>query len=202
MCICRRQWRPTPVLLPGKSHGRRSLVGCSPWGHEASDTTEQLHFHFQSPDQAPNPGLLHWEPGALVPPGKSQQLSFRKCFSVASQNRIESSPWLVQDWLTSSRNAVGSLVCTKSLHLFSSHNNVLGRDAIIALFRCRAKSESFRSHHHTKTAQKRTGARVCTQSHACGWPQRGATEEGPSQLFWVPRCLISLLQLSASVLHL
>ena len=42
----RRQWHPTPVLLPGKSHGRRSLVGCSPWGHEESDTTEQLHFHF------------------------------------------------------------------------------------------------------------------------------------------------------------
>ena len=34
------------VLLPGKSHGRRSLVGCSPWGREESDTTEQLHFHF------------------------------------------------------------------------------------------------------------------------------------------------------------
>ena len=33
------------VLLPGKSHGRRSLVGCSPWGHEESGTTEQLHFH-------------------------------------------------------------------------------------------------------------------------------------------------------------
>ena len=42
----RRQWQPTPVLLPGKSHGRRSLVGCSPWGHEQSDTTERLHFHF------------------------------------------------------------------------------------------------------------------------------------------------------------
>ena len=28
----RRRWHPTPVLLPGKSHGRRSLVGCSPWG--------------------------------------------------------------------------------------------------------------------------------------------------------------------------
>ena len=42
----RRQWHPTPVLLPGKSHGRRSLIGCSPWGHEESDTTEQLHFHF------------------------------------------------------------------------------------------------------------------------------------------------------------
>ena len=34
----RRQWQPTPVHLPGKSHGRRSLVGCSPWGHEESDT--------------------------------------------------------------------------------------------------------------------------------------------------------------------
>ena len=42
----RRQWQPTPVLLPGKSHGQRSLVGCSPWGHEELDTTEQLHFHF------------------------------------------------------------------------------------------------------------------------------------------------------------
>ena len=42
----RRQWHPTPVLLPGKSCGRRSLVGCSPWGREESDRTEQLHFHF------------------------------------------------------------------------------------------------------------------------------------------------------------
>ena len=42
----RRQWHPTPALLPGKSHGWRSLVGCSPWGWEESDMTEQLHFHF------------------------------------------------------------------------------------------------------------------------------------------------------------
>ena len=42
----RRQWHPTPVLLPGKSHGWRSLVGCSPCGREESDTTERLHFHF------------------------------------------------------------------------------------------------------------------------------------------------------------
>ena len=38
----RRQWHPTPVLLPGKSHGRRSLVGYSPRGHKESDTTERL----------------------------------------------------------------------------------------------------------------------------------------------------------------
>ena len=36
----RRQWQPTPVLLPGESHGRRSLVGYSPRGHKESDTTE------------------------------------------------------------------------------------------------------------------------------------------------------------------
>ena len=38
--------QPTPVLLPGKFHGWRSLVGCSPWGLEESDMTEWLHFHF------------------------------------------------------------------------------------------------------------------------------------------------------------
>ena len=42
----RRQWHPTLVLLPGKSHGQRSLVGCSPWGRYESDMTERLHFHF------------------------------------------------------------------------------------------------------------------------------------------------------------
>ena len=42
----RRQWHPTRVFLPGKSHGWRSLVGCSPWGHKESDPTQWLHFHF------------------------------------------------------------------------------------------------------------------------------------------------------------
>ena len=40
----RRKWQPTPVLLPGKSHGWRSLGGCSPWGRKEPDTTERLHF--------------------------------------------------------------------------------------------------------------------------------------------------------------
>ena len=44
--IWRRQWQPTPVFLPGKSHGRRTLVGCSPWGRWESNMTERLHFHF------------------------------------------------------------------------------------------------------------------------------------------------------------
>ena len=45
--MCRRkQWQPTPVLLPGKSHGQRSLVGCRPWGREELNMTERLPFHF------------------------------------------------------------------------------------------------------------------------------------------------------------
>ena len=42
----RRKWKPTPVFLPGESHGRRSLVGYNPRGCKESDTTERLHFHF------------------------------------------------------------------------------------------------------------------------------------------------------------
>ena len=42
----RRQWHPTPVLFPRKSHGWRNLIGCSPWGHEESDITERLQFLF------------------------------------------------------------------------------------------------------------------------------------------------------------
>ena len=42
----RRKWQPTPVLLPGKPHGWRSLIGYSPWGRKESDMTERLHFHF------------------------------------------------------------------------------------------------------------------------------------------------------------
>ena len=46
------KWQPTPVLLPGKSHGQRNLVDYSPWDHKKSDTTEQLHdFTMHS---------LHW----------------------------------------------------------------------------------------------------------------------------------------------
>ena len=42
----RRKWQSTPVLLPRKSHGWRSLEGCSSWDFKESDTTERLHFHF------------------------------------------------------------------------------------------------------------------------------------------------------------
>ena len=46
--IWRRKWHSTPVFLPGRSHGQRSLVGYSPWGHKELDTTEGLEFSFFS----------------------------------------------------------------------------------------------------------------------------------------------------------
>ena len=44
----RKEWFPTPGLLPGELDGQRSLVGCSSWGCKESDSTERLHFHFLS----------------------------------------------------------------------------------------------------------------------------------------------------------
>ena len=72
MCYChfrRRQWHPTLVLLPGKSHGWRSLVGCSPWGREESDTTEWLHFHALEKEMATHSSVLAWRIPGMGEPG-------------------------------------------------------------------------------------------------------------------------------------
>ena len=45
----RRKWQPTPVFMPGKSHGPRNLVGYSPWGRKESDMTERLHYYYFFP---------------------------------------------------------------------------------------------------------------------------------------------------------
>ena len=66
----RRKWQPTPVFLPGESHGRRSVVGYRPRDRQESDTTERLHFHFKKA-MAPHSSTLAWkipwteEPGGL-----------------------------------------------------------------------------------------------------------------------------------------
>ena len=59
------------VLLPRKSHGRRSLVGCSPWGREESDTTERLHFHFHAleKEMATHSSVLAWRIPGMVESG-------------------------------------------------------------------------------------------------------------------------------------
>ena len=76
----RRQWHPTPVLLPGKSHGQRSLVGCSPWGHEESDTTEWLHFHFHGMEKemATDSSVLAWRIPKTGKPGGLPSLGLHR----------------------------------------------------------------------------------------------------------------------------
>ena len=77
----RRQWHPTPVLLPGKSHGLRSLVGCSPWGHYESNMTERLYFHFSlslEKEMATHSSVLAWRiPGTGEPGGLPSMGSHR-----------------------------------------------------------------------------------------------------------------------------
>ena len=67
--IWRRQRHPNPVLLPGKSHGWRGLVGCSPWGREELDTTERLPFHALEKEMATHPSVLAWRIPGMGEPG-------------------------------------------------------------------------------------------------------------------------------------
>ena len=80
MNVWRRQWHPTPVLLPVESHGRRSLVGCSSLGCEESATTERLHFHFHAleKEMATHSSVLAWRiPGTEEPSGLPSMGSHR-----------------------------------------------------------------------------------------------------------------------------
>ena len=72
--IQKRQWHPTPVLLPGKSHGQRSLMGCSPWGRQSqtrlNDFSFIYHFHALEKDMATHSSVLAWRiPGTGKPGG-------------------------------------------------------------------------------------------------------------------------------------
>ena len=76
----RRQWQPTPVVLPGKSHGQRSLAGYSPWGHKESDTTTTRGKHSgkfpKAPRELDSQGPGYWDP--------SPPTSLSSCSTLAS----------------------------------------------------------------------------------------------------------------------
>ena len=77
----RRKWPPTPVFLPGKSHGRRSLVGYSPWGCKESDTTELLHFYFipvLEREMATRSSILAWKIPWTKEPGRLQSMGSQR----------------------------------------------------------------------------------------------------------------------------
>ena len=78
IALISRQWHPTSVLLPGESHGRRSLVGCSPWGHQSwprlSDFTFTFHFHALEKELAPHSSVLAWRIPGMGKPGGLQSM--------------------------------------------------------------------------------------------------------------------------------
>ena len=72
--LWRKLWHPTPVLLPGKSHGQRTLVGYSPWGCEELNMTERLsiftfHFHALEKEMATHSSVLAWRIPGMGEPG-------------------------------------------------------------------------------------------------------------------------------------
>ena len=105
----RRQWHLTPVLLPGKSHGRRSLVGCSLQGHKGSDVTEQHHFHFS---------LL------CTGEGNGNPLQF---FCLENRKERVAWSWTRLKWLRSSSSSVLLLntFCLRSDGNFPLTNNLM-----------------------------------------------------------------------------
>ena len=95
----RRKWQSTPVLLPGKSHGQRSLVGYSLWGRKESDATEQLHFHVMC-QLAPPPrpkgvfynigsdGWMHCDPFRVGGPSVFQLSTSGNCYLPLSFTQV------------------------------------------------------------------------------------------------------------------
>ena len=130
----RRQWHPTPVLLPGKSHGWRSLVGCNPCGRQESDMTEQLHFHFSlsctgegngNPLQCsclenPRDGGAWW--AAIYGVAQSQTrlkwLSSNEDTTLYTNLNFEDSPWKIKCNQAEKEACLGVMLGFKSLFCY------------------------------------------------------------------------------------
>ena len=106
----RRQWYPTPVLLPGKSHGQRSLVGCSPRGHECqtqlSDFVFTFHFHALEKEMETHSSVLAWripgtgEPGGLLSMGSHSQTRLKRLSSISSTSSQRNTKYKSERQLT------------------------------------------------------------------------------------------------------
>ena len=87
----RRKWHPTPVFLPGESHGWRSLVGYNPWGPKELDTTERFHFHLLQTDIQ----------NVLIPYIERAILSSLNCLCTFVKSQFPAPEWIYLDSLFS-----------------------------------------------------------------------------------------------------
>ena len=130
--LIRYWWHSTPVLLPGKSHGQRSLVGCGPWGRKESDTTERLPFSFSlscigegngNPLQCsclenPRDGGAWW--AAVY--GVTQSRTRLKWFSSSSSSLLLFFHWNIFQNFYICSVKLGSLFFSTMIFMFSSYS--------------------------------------------------------------------------------
>ena len=130
----RRQWHPTPVLLPGRSHGQRSLVGCSPWccwvGHDWVTLLSLFTFMHWRRKWQPTPVFLPGESQghrSLVGFGVTQSWTWLKWLS--SSSRLWTYAWPVPKTHHSHCPALGALLmCIKalgSMHRLMKNNHTV-----------------------------------------------------------------------------
>ena len=125
----RGQWHPTPVLFPGKSHGQRSLEGCSPWGAEGrtqlSDFTFTFHFHALEKEMATHSSVLAWripgtgEPGGLPSMGSHRVRHNWSNLAAAAAWWRDAFPVVWSLWLSSKLHVIN---CPITLRVFSFTN--------------------------------------------------------------------------------
>ena len=136
----RRQWHPTPVLLPGKSHGWRSLVGCSPWGRQESDMTERLHFYSSLLRIGEGNGTPLQCSCLEIPGMGSHRVGHNWSeLAVSSSKVIRKRPWI--PWLLQVKKAkmigwrIGSGFCLmcKKIQFFTSGGQSIGVSALASV---------------------------------------------------------------------
>ena len=110
---------PAPVLLPGKSHGRRSLVGCSPWGRKELDTTERLHFHFLAleKEMATHSSVLAWRIPGTGEPGGLPSMGLHRVRYDWSDLAAAAAPLPSNTQVTHSSSEASALLHSRLLHL-------------------------------------------------------------------------------------
>ena len=112
----RRQWQPSPVLLPGKSHGWRSLVGCSLWGNKESDMTEWLHFHALEKEMATHSSVLGWRIPGTGEPGGLPSMGWHRVGHDWS-NLAAAAAYRLSEWLRA-KSAVASINFAAAANLY------------------------------------------------------------------------------------
>ena len=137
-----RKWQPNPAFLPGKSHGWRSLVDYSPWGHRESDTTERLHFHFNNTSVRATLWAVDKLPIIYNELSVCRSASWSSCSTDCWENPCVSTP--LQFKLLFQESAVlYKLAVAGHFNILAPRNTLTGKLIVIILFlKCKIKERT------------------------------------------------------------